>query len=634
MNHKIKETLKFIAEWLERGFLIFAFFLLSFSIMRLFFIICLNDYINAATFEDIAEALWLGLRLSCQTSGILTAIILIASLIFKVAGKIIAIIIFIITSILYVASFPFYRQFHSNFNQMIFNAVNDDLYALFITMVDEFNLPLRFILAILLTAILYKIFRLLISIKLPKLHAAIIIILTYLIMTLTIFGGSLNWQTELNFENIGRTKDTFLNEAILDSYQAIYRAYVLQNRTLSGNGLDFTADNVKSLAAFLSEKPTDSDDLTYYLNRQAKGALIPKPKHIFIIVSESYANWILLDKYSDLHIADGLKSIINSPDSDYCPTFLPNGASTVSAVTGIVTGLADANVYLTAIPKSFESVYPTASAPQFQRLGYITNFWYAGPATWERIANFTTAQGFNNFYSQGDIDAPNVKGNVWGVDDKFLYQFIENRLDLSTPSFNVILNTSNHSPYTVDLEAEGINLNLPFDDELNRKLAHHAYADREIKNFIDIMKSKSPESLFVIIGDHADRCNIDKTPTDYERFAIPFVITGAGIFNGVLNKNSAGSQIDIVPTLIELIAPKGFTYHSIGRSLTENSHGVNYALFITRTAIGNANVFPLNPKPIDNETEIKLQDWSQLESYINAVRAVSYWLVKFGTNLK
>ena len=34
----------------------------------------------------------------------------------------------------------------------------------------------------------------------------------------------------MNWENAGITNDTFLNESILDDYQAIYRAYANQMR--------------------------------------------------------------------------------------------------------------------------------------------------------------------------------------------------------------------------------------------------------------------------------------------------------------------------------------------------------------------------------------------------------------------
>ena len=149
---------------------------------------------------------------------------------------------------------------------------------------------------------------------------------------LGIFGGSLGWQTAVNWENAGVTKDEFLNEAILDNVQAIYRAYNLNERMLACNGLDFTTEDIRNLAARLSGKPADTDDLDVYLTKEAQGPQVEKPKQVIVILSESFANWPLLDKYEAIPISHGMRSLIAEDDTDYCPTFLPNGASTVSAV--------------------------------------------------------------------------------------------------------------------------------------------------------------------------------------------------------------------------------------------------------------------------------------------------------------
>ena len=180
------------------------------------------------------------------------------------------------------------------------------------------------------------------------------------------------------------TKDEFLNEAILDNPQAIYRAYNLNSRMLACNGLDFTMEDIQQLAANLSGQPADTNNLDVYLQRTVVQGTEQPPRHVFVILSESLANWPLLDKYKDIPIAEDLRGLVAAEDTDYCPTFLPNGASTVSAVTGSVAGVADANLYLTTMPESFAAPYPTASAPQMAKLGYETNFFYAGPATWER----------------------------------------------------------------------------------------------------------------------------------------------------------------------------------------------------------------------------------------------------------
>ena len=429
-----------------------------------------------------------------------------------------------------------------------------------------------------------------------------------------------------------------MNEAILDDYQAIYRGYRMNNRMLACNGLNFTAEQIQQLAGELAGRSADSNNLDDYLRREAQGAQVAKPKQIFLIVSESYANWPLLDKYSQLHIADGMKGIIAGEDADYCNAMLPNGASTISAMTGVTTGLADANLYLTTMPESFKQPYITAIAPQMEKLGYTTNFWYAGPATWERIGAFTEAQGFQHFYGRGDMPEE-AEGSVWGCDDEYLYAQVLQRVSPDTSSFNVILNVSNHSPYTVDVAAKGFDADklrqaLPpeaaKDDWLVNELGHYWYADRELAGFVKNLKKKYPECLVLIVGDHADRYNIDKQPSMYERYVVPFVVTGAGVHKGTLLPDSAGSQIDIGPTIIEMVAPKGFAYYAIGSSLTRsNRQGVNYGFWITRDFMGEADRIPLEPVQIEGSQGRPINE-PALQHYIDAVRSISWWRPKYG----
>lgn len=669
MSFSFPQSLKTKLSWenfyiiVLKGLKVYAFYLAVLSVFRLFFILGLHDYIGKGVeIADVLMALSRGFRLSMQTAGFLTLISFVPAFfthylyprgekyIFAAVNG----LILLILSVLHIASFPFYRQFRMNFNQMLFNGANDDIYALFITMVQEYYLPLRLLIAVILAFILGKLLWWWLNrpslvkainerLKLPKAiryaGRVVFLYLIYLAVLLGIFGGSLGWQTAVDWENAGVTKDDFLNEAILDSPQAIYRAWNLNSRMLACNGLNFTAEDIKNLAAVMAKRAPDSDNLDAYLMRTAEGAKIKPPRQVFIIISESLANWPLLEKYKAIPIADGLRSIIAEKDSDYCPTMLPNGASTVSAVTGIVTGLADANLYLTTMPESFSAPYPTAGAVALKKLGYQTNFFYAGPATWERIGAFTKAQGFEHFYSRGDFG--DVPGSVWGCEDEYLYSAVLKNIaeNKDAMTFNVILNASNHSPYDVDLAAKGfpkekVRNSLPpavqNDEDLLKELGHYWYADRELARLVKNIKTDYPESLIIIVGDHGDRYNIEKQPPTYERYAVPFIITGAGIYKGILNSDAAGSQIDIVPTVIELIAPQGFNYLSLGTSLTKNQQGVNYGFWITRKAIGKADTVPLVVEPLDENVPPPAIDDNAMQDYINAVRAISWYRPKYG----
>ncbi|MBO6245941.1 MAG: LTA synthase family protein, partial [Anaerovibrio sp.] len=347
-------------------------------------------------------------------------------------------------------------------------------------------------------------------------------------------------------------------------------------------------------------------------------------------------------KYKNLHIADGMRSVIKEQDTAYCPAFLPNGGSTVSAVTGIVTGLADANLYLTTMPESFAAPYPTSIAPQMKELGYDTTMWYAGPSTWERIEPFVLAQGFDHFRGKGSMPQE-ATGSVWGVDDEYLYQAVLEGVDPEKDSFNVILNVSNHSPFNVDLKSKGFDSQQVIDGlpeeakgdaELINQLGHFWYADREMTKFIKTIKEKYPDSLVLVVGDHAERYNIDKTPNIYERYGVPLIITGKGVTQKLMIPKAAGSQIDIAPTILEMIAPKGFKYMSIGSSLTRhNTMGVNYAVWFTRDYYGEADIYPLQPIPIDANGGAEPMDVLEMQIYCDTVRSISWWLPKYGNIL-
>lgn len=629
----------------------FVFFWLLLCIYRIIFIGGMHEYIAVdSDFSLIFTAIYSGAKLSLQTAGILTLCMLI-SLVAEGFSKrlrwfrqVCSFCVLFITTLLFIARFPFYQQFHSGFNQMIFTAMHEDVYALFISLIEEFHLPLKLCIVVLLVCVLNYIFNKFIDKKWgffkwsklkSKYRLIILLIGVYLLATLSLYGGGWSWKSGVNWENAGITNDTFLNESILDDYQAIYRAYANQMRMEACNGLSFSAQNVRDLAKSLTNKD-GGNDLSIYLAKEATGAKIEKPKHIFVIVSESYANWPLLDKYSNLHIADNMKKIIAEDDTIYTSHMLPSGSSTVGALMTMVTGMANSNLYLTTMPEALANPYITATAPQMKNLGYETSFWYAGPATWENIQEFTLAQGFDNFYSRGNID-PNATGSVWGADDEYLYDAIFKQIDDNKMTFSVILNTSNHSPFNIDLEKEGFDVSkviegLPDKEknnqELIKELGHFWYADKMASDFINKVKAKYPDSLFIFVGDHADRYNIDKVPTMYERYSVPLIITGKGIQKDLLPEDMAGSQIDIMPTVIDLIAPEGFTYYSVGKSLSENKLGQSYAFWITADAIGNTDDLVEKPQYFNREV---LPDRTVLENYINGVRAISWWLGKYGT---
>ena len=665
-EYVIGRMFRLVSRWegliknIQQDVKLFLFILGVFCLFRIGFIAVLNSYISeATTLKDIFLALYYGIRISLKSAGLVTltsfAFCTILTLFIKKdkvkhVRYILGSVYIAILSLLFYARIPYYEQFHMGFNQLLFNTFNDDVNAIFHTLVQEYNLPIRLVMTGLTGMFLSQALKALLRTKtfeLPRFSTwykniafrASLLVLIYYIVIFVRFGGSMTYAYNIDWENSGVTKDEFLNEAILDDVQALYRAYTLHERVTASTGLDMDPGRMVEYGNYLAGHQVDSQNVDDFLKKEAQGTKIKKPQHVFLIIGESYANWPLLPQYKDLNIANGIRNIINKEDAAYVPTFLPNGMSTISGIMGITTGLAEANLYLTYLPESYKEPYSTALAPQMKNLGYKPRFWYAGPTSWERVKDFTLAQGFEEFYGMGDIESQS--GNVWGCDDKYLFKAVASGIDDPRPTFDVIMNISNHAPYTVDLEKEGFDQDsvirglpdkLKEDKELIKKLGHFWYADKVMAEFIEEMKQKYPDSLFLIVGDHADRLNIQLNPSLYERYAIPFIVYGKGITKDIFPKEVSGSHINVAPTLLELLSPPGSVYYSLGNSLTRgNDIGFNYGFWVTHDSIGR--IGSEGAESVMETQPAELPDLALIQKDIDARRAMSWWRVKNGKNM-
>ena len=645
---------------IQQDLKLYVFILGLLCILRVGFIVILYSYINAqSTISDILISLFYGLRISLKSAAVVTLFSFVFSTLLcsllrsqkleKVRMVLGSIYVTLLITLFH-ARIPFYQEFHTGFNQMIFNTLNDDIVALLYTLVADYNLP---VLLISTSVISYIFCRMLSKIlatgtfTAPRFSQGYqkmifrlgVVVVVFLFMVFTRFGGSLTYAHSLHWENATVSKDDFLNEAIIDDIQALNRAYGIQKRVSEGTGIKVDAGKIRIYGAQLKGSALTTNEVDEVFSKHAAGARIPKPKHIFVIIGESFAQWPLMAEYSNLHIADGVKGIIARENAIHIPAFVPNGAFTPMAVTAVVSGLSDVSLYPNYHPESYKGLYSTAIAPQMRKLGYKTNFWYGGASSWERIKAFTLAQGFDNFYGMGDFVSKS--GNVWGSDDRYLFDAIAASLNSDVPTLNVILTVSNHAPYSVDLAQEGFDESqvvaaLPADGkedkDLIKRLGHYWYTDQQIAKFVLEMQEQYPDSLFVITGDHADRTNITKTPTTFDRYTIPLVLYGKGINKQIISQNVAGSHINIAPTLIELIAPLGFEYYAEGKSLTRGSDiGFSHNVWITPKAIGKIQGEAAESFAGQAETAV---DRASVQQSVEAMRALAWWRIEKGKMIK
>lgn len=603
-------------ENLQKDLKVFLFLLFVICLYRAYFMAYMSEAMAPTTsMGDVLLALWLGFRLSLKSAGAIALLgFVFCSLPELVLPRLrlarlrlwIGTAGSALLAVLFQARFPYYEVFHATFGREVVQGLHDDMQAIFSMLIESYALPMRLLAAAVLTAASYFLLRRLLcteTMPLPnclnRWAAGMGLFLFIPIFFIFIrFGGSFNYAHSINWENASITRDPFLNECILDDLQAMYRVRDFYLNMQKNGGASFIdVSRAEEYSSFLGGDMNKGEGLVASLTRTTKGARLPKSKHIFIILGETYAQWPMLPEYADLHGADGIKSLIAEDRAFYTQSFMPNGTFTLVAITGLVTGLSDVGMDLNYQPKSFREAYITSMAPQFQRLGYRVEFWYGGFPEWDSIKKMSLAQGFDAFYGAPNYNAP--RQNVWGTTDGHLFEALYEHLAEEEPTVHLVMTISNHPPYDIDLAAEGIDTaelegvlqgRTEHPEQLALKVGHYRYMDRVVTDFVRRTMAAYPDSLFVITGDHSIRMDPTAKSTLFEHESVPFVLYGNGVTKDILPKDAVGGHTAIVPTLIELIAPEGFSYTSIARSMTEGTkYAFNSDCWIGREAMGNVD---------------------------------------------
>ncbi len=550
-----------------------------------------------------------------------------------------------------VVTVNYFKEFNDQFNHFMANLLFDDPTAIIRIIWSDYHVVENFFIISVLTVVLVVIVRRMVSkgflspeiLQKYPLNIATRTLISLIIVVFFCAGirGSLNRHPPQRNDTIV-TDDDFLNKAVMNPFLAFYltvRDYIHQNDVASGLDEFLPDHDVRRAAQAVFLNSATSDNLDDYFEKIAPGAKNPPARHIFFVVMESFDSWPLLEKYELLHLADNLTRIAR--EGLIVKNFIPSTDSTGHSLSVIITGLPVSTVNISASIRTF----PTSIAKAFKRLGYKTNLFYGGNDSWLNLSKFGRAQGFDEVYGANHMRSKDTS-TAWHIPDEYLFDFVLTKVDDSHPSFNVIMTTSYHPPYIVNVYEKGFPLkSIPekfdpnHDNPINlNELGHLWYSDKCLGSFVQKAEQHLTRALFAITGDHFSRRFINSHPDFYERSSVPFVLYGKDVLKEVqLPKDIAGSHIDIGPTLVELSAPKGFRYYSTGTNLLtadQNHVGIgSYKIMGTDFMIdlsSSAKIHPLRDYPLPKQ----FPDIDQMRTLFNRMSAISWWRVVNGSQLK
>jgi phosphoglycerol transferase MdoB-like AlkP superfamily enzyme len=538
----------------------------------------------------------------------------------------------IVVTLLSVVDGVFFAEFHDQFNHFALGALQGYLGPVIETAWAEY--PLGWLALGLLLALTACVLclrwafdwnwlnrpRLRHATRWPPLRIAIMVCFTGLIVV-SLRGGVGNRPIQL--KDSSATTDTELNKVVPNALFSLRCAAQQHWRLVSAEGLSayLGDESIHDAASVVSDRGgVDSVDMATL--RVAGGARVERPKHVFLVIMESADTWAMQPEFRSLHLSDELAALATGGlAADF---FVAAGKGSIESVASILTGLPEVGVSTNFQPNS-RSTYATSLAPQMAALGYEPRFYKGSFMVFQRYADFAREQGFARIEGAEVIRREDTPVNEWGVQDDVLFEHVASSLG-DEPSFNVIVTTTYHPPYDLDVHDMGYPVETAPNDlpepcetctpKWLRTVGHAWFADRALGDFVRSVEAEHPDALFIVTGDHWSRRYPTHRPPLTVACQSPCVWYGPLAMEDLDRGSFYGSHLDIAPTLIELIAPRGHEYHSFGADMFDRDASTMFA--------AGAGVV-VGPGFVHDPELGLVETWGNSPADETAVQQGSYW---------
>ncbi len=207
----------------------------------------------------------------------------------------------------------------------------------------------------------------------------------------------------------------------------------------------------------------------------------------------------------------------------------------------------------------------------FNQAGYRSAFFQGSAKETSGTGAFAQSIGFQESYGKKDVIKRAYEQNNWGVHDSDLYNFTIDTIQTSNKPFIIGINGATTHDDKIPQGVEKIN--FVADKSLNNQLNALHFSDMALQKFVEIMKKKYPNTLFVFVADH---CGGVKG-SNFENYLIPFALYHKDL--KPFYSNNYLSQRDIAPTILDAVFGdyKKITTKFSGRSLlSENDFFADY----------------------------------------------------------
>ncbi len=259
--------------------------------------------------------------------------------------------------------------------------------------------------------------------------------------------------------------------------------------------------------------------------------------------------------------------------------FYANSVKTTRAVSSTLFGI-PSDINSSEISSRIDMPF-ISLAYLLSKHGYKTLYHHNGLLEFENQIEFFSSYGYQELIGRDEIikKYPYAPLTSWGVHDEYLMNYSASKIEQhinssSQPLFMTMFTISNHHPWTLPESMRKTCLEGIADERYEKFLYTMNYSDYALGQFISKLREKklTKDIVFFILGDHGypmgEHLNnhIEQRYLYDENLKVPLLVLSDGKIKTPKVIDDLGSQIDLIPTIMDLCNLKGLN-HARGTSL-------------------------------------------------------------------
>ncbi len=198
-------------------------------------------------------------------------------------------------------------------------------------------------------------------------------------------------------------------------------------------------------------------------------------------------------------------------------------------------------------------------------LGYHTSFFHGAQAGSMYFDQFMHSAGIKNHNSLNNYPRPEESDGTWGIWDAPFLQWMSEKLNtFPQPFFAGLFTLTSHNPFKLPAGFE--NKFPKGSSEIHQTIG---YTDYAVQKFFETASKQAwfQNTIFIITADHTYKPLQPEYDNEIGLYKIPLMIYSPGIKLPAVDTHQVVQQIDILPTILDLLGAPVTERNYLGQSV-------------------------------------------------------------------